>query len=251
MGSPILILVVLGYIAMCIKIINEYERAVIFRLGRVLPKPKGPGIFFIFYPIDKIVKLSLRTITLDVPPQDIITKDNVSIKVNAVVYYRVLDPIKAVIEVEDYEFATSQISQTTLRSVIGQVELDDLLSNREKINASLQEIIDKHTDPWGIKVSLVETKYVDLPEEMRRAMARQAEAERERRAKVIAAEGELQAADKLKEAAQIIAEHPMALQMRYLQTMIEMSSERSSTIILPLPLEILRSFSESASKKKD
>ncbi|HDN86158.1 MAG: slipin family protein [Candidatus Omnitrophota bacterium] len=240
----LVIIILFFYILSCIKIVKEYERAVIFRLGRVLPKPKGPGIFFVLYPIDKMVKLSLRTITLDVPPQDIITKDNVSVKVNAVVYYRVMNPIKAVIEVEDYDFATSQISQTTLRSVIGQVELDELLSNREKINSSLQEIIDRQTDPWGIKVSLVEIKHVDLPEEMRRAMARQAEAERERRAKVIAAEGEFQAADKLKEAATMLADHPMALQMRYLQTLVELSSEKSSIVIVPVPLDLFRVFME-------
>jgi regulator of protease activity HflC (stomatin/prohibitin superfamily) len=193
-----------------------------------------------------MVKLSLRTITLDVPPQDIITKDNVSVKVNAVIYYRVMDPVRAVIEVEDYDFATSQISQTTLRSVIGQVELDELLSNREKINASLQEIIDKQTDPWGIKVSIVEIKHVDLPEEMRRAMARQAEAERERRAKIIAAEGESQAAGKLKEAATMLSGHPMALQMRYLQTLVEVTSERSSVVVFPLPIDLFKSFLKSS-----
>jgi len=240
----LVIIILFFYILSCIKIVKEYERAVIFRLGRVLPKPKGPGIFFVLYPIDKMIKLSLRTITLDVPPQDIITKDNVSVKVNAVVYYRIMDPIKAIIEVEDYDFATSQISQTTLRSVIGQVELDELLSNREKINTSLQEIIDKQTDPWGVKVSVVEIKHVDLPEEMRRAMARQAEAERERRAKVIAAEGEFQAADKLKEAAIMLSNYPMALQMRYLQTLVEISSERSSIVIVPVPLDLFKVFME-------
>jgi len=243
MLKPILILVAL-YIFSCLKIVKEYERVVIFRLGRVLKEPKGPGIFFIVRPIDEIKKLDLRTITLDVPPQDIITRDNVSVKLNAVVYYRVMDPIKAINEVEDYEFATSQISQTTLRSVVGQAELDELLSNREKINSSLQEIIDKQTDPWGIKVSVVEVKHVDLPEEMRRAMARQAEAERERRAKVIAAAGEAQAANKLKDAATIIAEHPMALQMRYLQTLVEVSSDKSSTIIVPVPIDLFKVFME-------
>jgi len=239
----IVILVIASiYLLNCIKIIKEYERAVIFRLGRVLPQPKGPGVFFILPPIDKLVRVSLRTITLDVPPQDIITKDNVSVKVNAVIYFRIMDPIKAIIEIEDYDFATSQISQTTLRSVVGQVSLDELLSNREKINSSLQEIIDKQTDPWGIKVSVVEIKHVDLLAEMQRAMARQAEAERERRAKVIAAEGEFQAADKLKQAAQTIEAHPIALQMRYLQTMVEMSSERSSTIILPFPIDLMKVF---------
>jgi len=240
----IFLTIIVFYIISCIKVVREYERAVIFRLGRVLKKPKGPGIFFILRPIDEMRKLDLRTITLDVPPQDIITKDNVSVKLNAVVYYRVMDPIKAIIDVEDYEFATSQISQTTLRSVVGQAELDELLSNREKINSALQEIIDKQTDPWGIKVSVVEIKHVDLPDEMRRAMARQAEAERERRAKVIAALGEAQAADKLKEAAMIIAEHPMALQMRYLQTLVEISSDKSSTIIVPVPIDLFKVFME-------
>jgi len=237
-----ILILAIFYIISCIKIVKEYERAVIFRLGRVLKTPKGPGIFFVLWPIDKMTKVSLRTVTLDVPPQDIITKDNVSVKVNAVVYYRIMDPIKAVIEVEDYDFATSQISQTTLRSVVGQVELDELLSNREKINLSLQEIIDKQTDPWGVKVSVVEIKHVDLPTEMQRAMARQAEAERERRAKIIAAEGEFQAADKLRQAAEMIKDHPIALQMRYLQTLVEMSSERSSTVVFPLPLEFLKVF---------
>ncbi len=240
----IIVLIIFFYLVNCIKIIKEYERAVVFRLGRVLKEPKGPGLFIILWPIDKMVKLDLRTITLDVPPQDIITKDNVSVKVNAVVYYRIIDPIKAVVEVANYGFATSQISQTTLRSVIGQVELDELLSNRDKLNSALQDIIDKHTDPWGIKVSVVEIKYVDLPEEMRRAMARQAEAERERRAKVIAAEGEYQAADKLKQAATVIAEHPMALQMRYLQTLVEISSERSSILVVPVPIDLFKVFIE-------
>ena len=248
MSLFIVIVIFIFYLANCIKIIQEYERAVIFRLGRVISEPKGPGIFFILWPIDRIVKLDLRTITLDVPPQDIITKDNVSVKVNAVVYYRVMDPIKAVIEIENYGFGTSQISQTTLRSVIGQVELDDLLSNREKLNSALQEIIDKHTDPWGIKVSMVEIRYVDLPEEMRRAMARQAEAERERRAKVIAAQGEFQAADKLKDAASVIADHPMALQMRYLQTLVEMSSEKSSIVVVPVPIDLFRVFMKDSGK---
>jgi len=236
------------YIISCIKIVREYERVVIFRLGRVLKEPKGPGVFFILRPIDEIRKVDLRTVTLDVHPQKIITKDNVSVEVNAVVYYRVMDPIKAIIEVENYEYATSQISQTTLRSVVGQSDLDELLSNREKINSSLQEIIDKQTDPWGIKVSVVEIKDVNLDEEMRRAMARQAEAERERRAKIIAAEGEAQAANKLKEAAIIIEDHPMALQMRYLQSMVEISSDKSTTIIVPLPLEFFKVFLEKKQK---
>ena len=241
MGWAIAILV-LFYLFSAVKVINEYERAVVFRLGRVLPEPKGPGIFFILYPIDQLVKVSLQTITLDVPPQDIITKDNVSVKVNAVVYYRVMDPVRAVIEIENFEFATSQISQTTLRSVVGQADLDELLSEREKLNTALQEIIDKQTDPWGVKVSMVEVKHVDLPEEMRRAMARQAEAERERRAKVIAAEGEFQAADKLQQASKMLEDHPVAVQMRYLQTLVEISSDRTNTIVVPVPLDLLKVF---------
>ena len=242
MSFTIIILLCIIYVFNCVKVIREYERAIIFRLGRVLPKPKGPGLFFILWPIDKMVKLSLRTVTLDVPSQNIITKDNVSVKVNAVVYYRVMDPIKAIIEIENYDFATSQISQTTLRSIIGQVELDDLLSNRDKLDTSLQNVIDKNTDPWGIKVSMVEIKDVGIEEEMRRAMARQAQAERNRRAKVIAAEGEFQAADKLKQAAMVIADHPMALQMRYLQTLVEMSSEKSSIVVVPLPIDLFKVF---------
>ena len=239
----IIVAVIAMWLINCVKILREYERAVIFRLGRVLSEPKGPGVIFVFIPFDRSERISLRTITLDVPPQDIITRDNVSVKVNAVVYYRVMDPIKAIIEIEDYNFATSQISQTTLRSVTGQASLDDLLSNREKLNASLQEIIDKQTDPWGIKVSIVEIKHVDLPQEMQRAMARQAEAERERRAKVISAEGEYEAAEKLRQAAETISDQPMAMQMRYLQTLANISSERSSIVVLPLPLEFLRAFS--------
>lgn len=238
------IVIIIGvWLINCVKILREYERAVVFRLGRVLSQPKGPGVIFVFIPFDRSERISLRTITLDVPPQDIITKDNVSVKVNAVVYYRVMDPIKAINEIEDYNFATSQISQTTLRSVVGQVPLDDLLSNREKLNASLQEIIDKQTDPWGVKVSVVEIKHVDLPQEMQRAMARQAEAERERRAKIISAEGEYEAAEKLRQAAETISEQPMALQMRYLQTLANITSERSSVVVLPLPLEFLKAFS--------
>jgi regulator of protease activity HflC (stomatin/prohibitin superfamily) len=232
----ILLFLVLNWI----KILKEYERGVIFRLGRVLGKPKGPGLIFVLYPIDKMVKVSLRLIVLDVPPQDVITKDNVSIKVNAVVYCRVLDPTKAVIEVQDYIYATSQLSQTTLRSVLGQVELDELLSARDKLNQKLQEIIDEHTDPWGIKVSMVEIKYVDLPQEMQRAMARQAEAERERRAKVIHAEGELQASEKLLHAANTISQNPTTIQLRYLQTLMDISADNTSTIIFPLPIDMLK-----------
>ena len=248
--SPFTILIIIVFYLMnCVKIIKEYERAVIFRLGRILPNPKGPGIIFVLVPFDRAVKIGLRIITLDVPPQDIITKDNVSVKVNAVVYFRVLEPNKAIIEVEDYFFATSQMAQTTLRSVVGQMTLDELLCEREKINSQLQEIIDKATDPWGIKVSNVEVKHVDLPQEMQRAMARQAEAERERRAKIIAAEGEYQAAEKLTAAAKTIAAQPIALQMRYLQTLVEISNEKTSTIVFPLPLELMKVFLESKKEK--
>jgi len=241
-SATILIIIVLFLLFNWIKILKEYERGVIFRLGRVLDKPKGPGLIFVLYPIDKIVKVSLRTIVLDVPPQDVITKDNVSVKVNAVVYYRVIDPKKAIIEVQDYPYATSQLSQTTLRSVLGQVELDDLLSERETLNQKLQSIIDEHTDPWGIKVSMVEIKYVDLPQEMQRAMAKQAEAERERRAKVIHAEGELQASSKLFQAAETISKNPVTIQLRYLQTLTDISADNSSTIVFPLPIDLLKGF---------
>jgi regulator of protease activity HflC (stomatin/prohibitin superfamily) len=217
---------------------------VIFRLGRVLDKPKGPGLILVLYPIDKIERISLRTIVLDVPPQDIITKDNVSVKVNAVVYYRVMDPKRAVLEVKDYQYATSQLSQTTLRSVLGEVELDDLLSKRDKLNQRLQTIIDEQTDPWGIKVSMVEIKHVDLPQEMQRAMAKQAEAERERRAKIIHAEGEFQASEKLLQAAETISKNPTTIQLRYLQTLMDISADNSSTIIFPLPIDLLRAFIE-------
>lgn len=237
------VFIVLGmYLASSIKILKEYERGVIFRLGKVLSQPKGPGLIFVFAPFDRMVRVDLRTIVLDVPPQDVITKDNVSVKVNAVVNYRVLEPTKAVIEVEHFDFATSQKAQTTLRSVLGQVELDTLLSDREKINDHLQDILDKATDVWGIKVSSVEVKHVDLPHEMQRAMAKQAEAERERRAKVINAEGECQAAVKLIEAAKLMENHPMALQMRYLQTLSEIATENNSTTIFPFPMELMEFF---------
>lgn len=243
MSFPLIVgIIVAIYLLNSIKILNEYERGVIFRLGRILSKPKGPGVIFVFFPIDRMERISLRTITLDVPPQDIITKDNVSVKVNAVVYYKVMDPSHAVLEVEDYHFATSQMSQTSLRSTVGQVSLDELLSEREKINSELQLIIDKATDPWGVKVSHVEIKHVDLPQEMQRAMARQAEAERERRAKVISAEGEFQASQKLSQAAEILQKQPMSLQMRYLQTLMDISTEKSSIIVFPLPLEMLKWF---------
>jgi len=225
-----------------IRILREYERAVVFRLGRLLERSKGPGIIFVFWPIDMVVKIPLRTVVHDVPPQDIITRDNVSVKVNAVVYFRVVDPARAVVEVENYLYATSQLAQTTLRSVLGQAELDELLSERDKLNSQLQEIIDKHTDPWGVKVSAVEVKHVDLPVEMQRAMARQAEAEREKRAKIIHAEGEYQASAQLARAAEVIAQNPVTLQLRYLQTVSEIASEQNSTIFFPIPIEMLRAL---------
>ncbi len=242
-GLFFLIVFVVILAASAIKILREYERGVIFRLGRLIGA-KGPGIFFIIPGIDKMLRISLRTVTLDIPPQDVITRDNVSIKVNAVVYFRVVDPNRAVVEVENYLYATSQLAQTTLRSVVGQMELDELLAHRDKINIQLQDILDKHTDPWGIKVSLVETKQVDLPEEMRRAIARQAEAERERRAKVIHAEGEAQAAAKLAEAANVISVNPAALQLRFLQTLTEVATEKNSTTIFPVPIDLLKPFLE-------
>jgi regulator of protease activity HflC (stomatin/prohibitin superfamily) len=239
--SPMLILLIVLalYLITSIQILNEYERGVIFRLGKLLPQPKGPGIIFVFRPIDKIVRMSLRTVVFDVPPQDIITRDNVSVKVNAVVYFRVIDPRRAVVEVENYMYATSQLSQTTLRSVLGQAELDDLLAERDRLNQQLQTILDSQTDPWGIKVSSVEVKHVDLPQDMQRAMARQAEAEREKRAKIIHAEGELIASEKLAQAAAIIDREPAAITLRYLQTLTEIASEQNSTIIFPLPMELL------------
>jgi regulator of protease activity HflC (stomatin/prohibitin superfamily) len=230
------------YLLNAIKILREYERGVIFRLGRVLSKPKGPGLIFVFPPIDRMVRVSLRIVVMDIPPQDVITRDNVSVKVNAVVYFRVMDPQKAILEVQDFLFATSQLAQTTLRSVLGEVELDELLAEREKLNAQLQEIIDKHTDPWGIKVQLVEMKHVDLPENMVRAIARQAEAERERRAKVIHADGEYQASGKLREAADVISGNPQALQLRFLGTLAEIATEKNSTIVFPIPLDMLKAF---------
>ncbi len=233
---------IIVYILSSIKILREYERGVIFRLGRVLPQPKGPGIILVFAPIDRIVRISLRLITMSIPPQDVITKDNVTVKVNAVLYFRVIDPLKCVLDVQDYLNATSQLAQTTLRSVLGQVPLDDLLSEREKLNARIQTIIEQHTDPWGIKVQLVEMKQVDLPENMIRAIAKQAEAERERRAKVIHADGEFQAADKLLQAANIISTNPQALQLRFLGTLTEIAAEKNSTIVFPLPMELLKAF---------
>ena len=239
--SPALIVVfvLLVYVVGSIKILAEYERGVIFRLGKLLAQPKGPGVILVFAPIDRLVKVSLRTLVLDVPPQDVITRDNVSVKVSAVLYFRVMDPRRAIVEVENYIYATSQLAQTTLRSVLGQVELDDLLSQRERLNQQLQQILDQHTDPWGIKISAVEVKHVDLPPDMQRAMAKQAEAEREKRAKIIHAAGELDASAKLAEAAGVIAAQPVAITLRYLQTLTEIASEKNSTIIFPLPIELL------------
>ena len=238
----ILPLILVMFLFNCLKVLREYERGVVFRLGRVLGAPKGPGLIILLPVIDQMRRVDMRTVTLDVPPQDVITKDNVSVKVNAVIYFRVMEPNKAINEVEDFLFATSQMAQTTLRSVLGEVELDTLLSEREQLNRKLQTIIDKHTDPWGIKVSAVEVKHVELAEEMKRAMARQAEAERERRAKIIAAEGEYQAAEKLTMAAHTMATEPMALQMRYLQTLVEISTGKNSTTIFPFPIDLIKMF---------
>ena len=249
---PLLIVLVFiaFYLISSIQILAEYERGVIFRLGKLLPQPKGPGLIIVLRPIDRIVRISLRTVVLDVPPQDIISRDNVSMKVNAVVYFRVVDPRRAVVEVENYMYATSQLAQTTLRSVLGQVELDDLLSKRERLNQELQQILDQHTDPWGIKVSAVEVKHVDLPEGMQRAMARQAEAERERRAKVIHAEGELEASEKLLQAAQMLSQKAEAMQLRYLQTLTQIAGEKSSTIVFPVPVDVIGPILEAAARIK-
>jgi regulator of protease activity HflC (stomatin/prohibitin superfamily) len=236
--------IVILYLWSTVNILKEYERGVVFRLGRLLPNAMGPGVIFIFWPIYKMVRVSLRTVTLDVPPQDIITRDNVSVKVNAIVYFRVMNAPRAIVEVENYLYATSQLAQTTLRSVLGEVELDDLLSKREKLNVKLQEILDQQTDVWGIKVSLVEVKQVDLPQEMQRAMARQAEAEREKRAKIIHAEGEFQASAKLAEAAAVINKEPVALQLRYLQTLTEIGVEKNTTVVFPVPIDIIRGWLE-------
>ncbi|OQY11732.1 MAG: hypothetical protein B6I30_06240 [Desulfobacteraceae bacterium 4572_187] len=244
-----IIILTVFFLSAAIRILNEYERGVIFRLGRVI-KAKGPGLIILIPVVDKMVKVSMRLVVMDVDSQDVITRDNVSVKVNAVIYYRVIEPIKAVIEVEEYNYAVSQLAQTTLRSVCGQAELDELLSAREKINSQLQEILDMHTDPWGIKVTTVELKHIDLPQDMQRSMAKQAEAERERRAKVINADGEFQAANKLAEAAEIIRDHPMALQLRYLQTMREISAEQNTTTIFPFPLELFKPFLAIMDKEK-
>ena len=243
---PVLVAIVIVaiYLMSVINVLSEYERGVIFRLGRLLPKAKGPGIILVFKPFDRMVRIDLRTITMDVPPQDIITRDNVTVSVNAVVYFRVIDPSLAVVQVANYLYATSQLAQTTLRSVLGEAELDELLSARDKLNARLQEILDLHTDPWGIKVSLVEIKAVDLPQEMRRAMSKQAEAEREKRAKIIHADGENLAAAKLLSAAQTIAVEPVAVQLRYLQTLTEIGMEHNTTVVFPIPVDILNYFSK-------
>ncbi|OGW22489.1 MAG: hypothetical protein A2X55_00725 [Nitrospirae bacterium GWB2_47_37] len=247
--SFLFIVFIVGYFfSSAIKILKEYERGVVFRLGRIIDL-KGPGLVLIWPVIDKLVKVSLRTITMDVPPQDIITRDNITVKVNAVVYFRPMEPIKAITEIEDFYYATSQIAQTTLRSILGQSTLDDLLTNRDKLNAELQKVIDTQTEPWGVKVTAVEVKNVDLPTEMMRAIAKQAEAERERRAKIIHAEGEFQAAQKLADAAKIIASEPATLQLRYLQTLTEIATEKNSTIIFPLPIEILKPFIENIRNK--
>lgn len=239
--SPALIIVfIVGvYLVSSIKILAEYERGVIFRLGKLLPRPKGPGVILVFAPIDRMVRVSLRTVALEVPPQDVITRDNVSVKVSAVLYYRVIDPRRAIVEVENYQYATLQLAQTTLRSVLGQAMLDDLLAERDRLNQQLQQILDLHAEPWGIKVSAVEVKHVDLPDNMQRSMARQAEAEREKRAKIIHAAGELEASDKLAQAAAVIASQPLSITLRYLQTLTEIAAEKNSTIIFPLPIELL------------
>ena len=241
-GCVIFVVLALFVVSRWINILNEYERAVTFWLGRLSSSPKGPGLVFIFWPFERMVKISLRTVVLDVPSQDVITKDNVSVKVNAVVYFRVVDPGRAVVSVENYLYATSQLAQTTLRSILGQAELDELLSQRDRLNERLQEEIDRHTDPWGIKISMVEVKNVDLSTEMQRAMARQAEAEREKRAKFIHAQGELDASKALGQAAEVIAQNPVTLQLRYLQTLTEIASEKNSTILFPVPIELMRAF---------
>jgi regulator of protease activity HflC (stomatin/prohibitin superfamily) len=251
LSIPLMVVILLAVfiLANAIRVLREYERGVIFRLGRLIGE-KGPGLIFLIPIVDKIVKVSLRTVAMDVPSQDVITRDNVSVKVNAVIYFRVMDARKAIVQVEDYLYATSMLSQTTLRSVLGEVELDDLLANREKINQRLQKIIDEHSDPWGIKVSLVEVKDVDLPQEMQRAIAKQAEAEREKRAKIIHADGEYQAADKLAQAASVIAKEPVTVQLRYLQTLTEIAVEKNSTIVFPVPVDLLKPFLAQGESKK-
>lgn len=244
MGFPVIVLIVVffGWLFSCINILAEYERGVIFRLGRVLAQPKGPGLIFVFKPFDRLVRVSLRTIVMDVPPQDIITRDNVSVKVNAVVYFRVVNPLNAILQVENYIYATSQMSQTTLRSILGQASLDELLSEREKLSVELQTVIDTHTDPWGIKVTQVAIKQVDLPQDMQRAMAMQAQAEREKRAKIINADGEFQASKQLAEAAEVLAANPLTIQLRYLQTLTQIGAENNTTIVFPIPIDFMKAL---------
>lgn len=246
----IVVVILLLWIINCIKILNEWERGVILRLGRMLPEPKGPGLILIAWPIDRLMRISLRIVTLDVPPQDIITRDNVTVRVNAVAYFRVMDPNRAIKAIENYMYATSQLAQLTLRDVLGQVELDDLLARREKVNARLQEILDEQTDPWGIKVTMVQVKAVDLPDEMRRAIAKQAEAERERRAKIIHAEGEFQAAERLAGAAKMLATEPLSIQLRYLQTLTEIGVERNTTVVFPVPVDLVSNWLAGKGKTK-
>src|SRR5437773_8346493 len=247
----ILVVIVVLYVINSIKILAEYERGVIFRLGKLLPRPKGPGVILVFAPIDRMVRVSLRTVALEVAPQDVITRDNVSVKVSAVLYYRVVDPRRAIVEVESYQYATLQLAQTTLRSVLGQAQLDDLLAERDRLNLQLQTILDHHAEPWGIKVSAVEVKHVDLPADMQRSMARQAEAEREKRAKTIHAEGELDASAKLAQAAAVIASQPLSITLRYLQTLTEIAAEKNSTIVFPLPIELLELLKASMSSNRE
>lgn len=244
LALPIIVIIIALYLISSVKILAEYERGVIFRLGRVLREPKGPGIILVFAPLDRIVRTSLRVEAMEVPPQDLVTRDNVTVKVNAVIYFRVVDPIRAVVEVSNFLYATSQLAQTTLRSVLGEVELDELLSQREKINVRLQSVLDEHTGPWGVKVTMVEVKQVDLPDQMIRAIARQAEAERERRAKIIHADGEYLAAEKLSMAAEQIQKQPVAIQLRYLQTLVEIGAEKNTTVIFPLPIDLITSLND-------
>ncbi len=248
LSFPVLAVIVIffGWLFSCINILNEYERGVIFRLGRVLPQPKGPGLIFVFKPFDRMVRVALRTIVMDVPPQDVITKDNVSVKVNAVVYFRVVDVLRAILQVENYIYATSQLSQTTLRSILGQASLDELLSERDKLSGELQTVIDQHTDPWGIKVTQVAIKGVDLPQDMQRAMALQAQAEREKRAKIINADGEFQASQTLSDAARIMTENPLTIQLRYLQTLTQIVSENSTTVVFPIPIDFISFLAKKA-----
>src|ERR671925_425374 len=256
MAAALIIVAIIAFLVIlflisAIKVAREYERGIIFRLGRLLPQPKGPGLFLLIPIVDRMVKVDLRTVTLNIPPQEVITKDNVPVRVNAVAYFRIVEPKAAIVQVENFMVATSQIAQTTLRSVLGQHQLDELLSEREKINSILQGIIDESTAPWGIKVSIVEVKDVEIPQGMQRAMARQAEAERERRAKVINAEGEFQASERLKDAANVIEEHPVALQLRYLQTLLELGSSQSTTIVFPAPVDLIKPFLERADGKSE